>query len=152
MERLWNGKRHSVRPSSYSLFAIRYSLFAPSPAQPIRLRIRAPIADVGERAGVGGGLERLAEVEGIGGRAEAFEMRETALAVRHVGIAAVLDPPEREVSGAEQLEPLLAALHEAAMHRLVGELVKRFGRSPNRHVDDDRRIVIGPDLGGVAGP
>ena len=72
-----------------------------------------PVADIAERSRIQICGGRARQIERPGGRAEALKVSEPALAFGYHEVP-LLHPPERQILRAEQLEPFLAALDEAA--------------------------------------
>ena len=60
-------------------------------------------------------------------------------------------PPEHDEISVEPFEPFLPLAHDLGMVRPVNELFERFYGFPNRHVDEDRIVIVRTNGSGVAG-
>ena len=59
-------------------------------------------------------------------------------------------PPQRNRRSLEMLEPFFTTAIEALVHGLPDEVLERADALPQRNIDDDARVRIGPRVGGVA--
>src|SRR5215470_11349583 len=95
--------------------------------------------------------KKLLEPERICRRAMQLVVLEPFTAFRYLGNVARGNPPEAIMRLVHFLEPFGAVSKNKQMLRAVHKLAEILDRLPNRHVGDDKGIVIVGDVGGVAG-
>jgi hypothetical protein len=59
-------------------------------------------------------------------------------------------PPQPGISAREGLEPLMSLPKQFHMRRAVNVVIQRFDGLPNRHVEQDSIVVVGPQVCSVS--